>query len=145
MKFIVTSDLHLDTSFSGNGFNPDVGRKLRYSLHQTLLNVVELVKTTNADGLLCGGDLYDHDRFSPETATLLRRAFAEIAPKPVYIAPGNQDFYGPDSLYRQVDWSPNVHIFRSDQLSPVTIREGLTLWRRSVPSQLGRQFFAGLS
>ena len=128
MKFIVTSDLHLDTSFSGNGFNPDVGRKLRYSLQQTLLNVVELVKTTNADGLLCGGDLYDHDRFSPETATLLRRAFAEIAPKPVYIAPGNQDFYGPESLYRQVDWSPNVHIFDSDQLSPVTIRDGLTLW-----------------
>ena len=82
MKFIVTSDLHLDTSFSGNGFNPDVGRKLRYSLQQTLRNVVELVKTTNADALLCGGDLYDHDRFSPETATLLRNAFAEIAPKP---------------------------------------------------------------
>src|SRR5437773_1877845 len=132
MKFIVTSDLHLDTSFSGNGFNPDVGRKLRYSLQQTLLNVVELVKSTNADGLLCGGDLYDHDRFSPETATLLRNAFAEIAPKPVYIAPGNQDFYGPESLYRQVDWSPNVHIFDSAQLSPVTIRDGLTLWGAAV-------------
>ena len=124
----MTSDLHLDTSFTGNGFNPNVGRKLRHSLQQTLLNVVELVKTTNADALLCGGHLYDHDRFSPETAALLPQAFAEIAPKPVYIAPGNQDFYGPDSLYRQVDWSPNVHIFNSDQLSPMTISDGLTLW-----------------
>ena len=128
MKLIVTSDLHLDTSFSGNGFNPNVGRKLRYSLQQTLLNVVELVKTTSADGLLCGGDLYEHDRFSPETAALLRYAFAEIAPTPVYVAPGNQDWYGPESLYQQVDWTPNVHIFTSNQLSPVTIRDGLTLW-----------------
>ena len=128
MKLIVTSDLHLDTSFSGNGFNPNVGRKLRYSLQQTLLNVVDLVKTSGAEGLLCGGNLYEHDRFSPETAALLRYAFAEIAPTPVYVAPGNQDWYGPESLYQQVDWTPNVHIFSSDQLSPVTIRDGLTLW-----------------
>jgi len=128
MKLIVTSDLHLDTSFSGNGFNPNVGRKLRYSLQQTLLNVVNLVKTSGAEGLLCGGNLYEHDRFSPETAALLRYAFAEIAPTPVYVAPGNQDWYGPESLYQQVDWTPNVHIFSSDQLQPVTIREGLTLW-----------------
>jgi DNA repair exonuclease SbcCD nuclease subunit len=128
MKLIVTSDLHLDTSFSGNGFKPNVGRKLRYSLQQTLLNVVELVKTSGAEGLLCGGNLYEHDRFSPETAALLRYAFAEIAPTPVYVAPGNQDWYGPESLYRQVEWTPNVHIFNSDQLSPVTIQDGLTLW-----------------
>jgi len=128
MKLIVTSDLHLDTSFSGNGFNPNVGRKLRYSLQQTLLNVVELVKTSGAEGLLCGGNLYEHDRFSPETAALLRYAFAEVAPTPVYVAPGNQDWYGPESLYQQVDWTPNVHIFSSDQLSPVTISDGLTLW-----------------
>ena len=128
MKFVLISDLHLDASFSRAGFNAQVGRKLRYSLQQTLLNVVELVKTTGADALLCGGDLYEHDRFSPETAALLRYAFMQIAPVPVYLAPGNEDWYGPQSLYQQVDWSSNVHIFSSSQLTPVTIRDGLTLW-----------------
>ena len=128
MKIVAISDLHLDASFDGCGFDAQVGRKLRYSLQKTLLNVVELVKTSGADALLCGGDLYEHDRFSPETASLLRYAFADLAPVPVYISPGNQDWYGPQSLYQQVDWSSNVHIFTSSQLSPVTIREGVTLW-----------------
>jgi len=141
MKLIVTSDLHLDTSFGGNGFDPNVGRKLRYSLQQTLLNVVDLVKTTGAEGLLCGGDLYEHDRFSPETAALLRYAFGEIAPTPVYVAPGNQDWYGPESLYQQVDWTPNVHIFTSNQLAPVTIRDGLTLWGAAHCAPAGTQNF----
>src|SRR5215471_9586986 len=103
MKFIVTSDLHLDTSFSRNGFEPCIGRKLRLSLQQTLLNVVDLVQSTEADALLCGGDLYEHDRSTPDTAALLRCAFARIDPVPVYIAPGDDDWYGPQSLYRQID------------------------------------------
>jgi DNA repair exonuclease SbcCD nuclease subunit len=77
---------------------------------------------------LCGGDLYEHDRFSPETATLLRYAFMQLAPIPVYIAPGNEDWYGPQSLYQQVDWSSNVHVFSSGQLTPATVRDGFTLW-----------------
>jgi DNA repair exonuclease SbcCD nuclease subunit len=126
MKFVVVSDLHLDASFCGDGLRP-VGRKLRYFMQQMLLNIAELVKTTGADALLCGGDLYEHDRCSPETAALLRYTFADIDPVPVYIAPGNRDWYGPESLYQQ-EWSPNVHIFRSSQLSPVAITDGLTLW-----------------
>src|SRR5262249_52940905 len=103
-----------------------------------------LVKTSGADGLLCGGNLYEHDRFSPETAALLRYAFAEIAPTPVYVAPGNQDWYGPESLYQQVDWTPNVHIFSSDQLSPVTIRDGVTLWGAAHCAPTGgRDFLQG--
>lgn len=128
MKLILFSDLHLDASFAWTGFNPHLGRKLRHSLQQTLLNVIKLVRTSRADALFCGGDLYEHDRFSPETATFLRYAFEQINPVPVYISPGNHDWYGPQSLYRQVEWSPNVHVFSSNQLSPVTIREGLTLW-----------------
>ena len=113
MKFVVVSDLHLDASFSSNGLRPEVGRRLRYFMHQTLLNIAELVKMTGADALLCGGDLYEHDRVSPETAALLRYTFAQLDPVPVYIAPGNRDWYGAESLYQQ-EWSSNVHIFKSN-------------------------------
>ena len=141
MKLIAISDLHLDASFGRDGFNPQVGRKLRYSLQQTLLNVIELVKSSNADALLCGGDMYEQDRFSPETAALMRYAFTQIDPVPVYIAPGNLDWYGPQSLYQQVDWSPNVHIFRTNQLSPVTLTEGFTLWGAAHCAPAGTQNF----
>jgi exonuclease SbcD len=127
MKLVAISDLHLDASFASYGLGPEVGRKLRAFMHQTLLNVVKLVKSTNADALLCGGDLFEHERVSPKTASMLRYAFAQIDPVPVYIAPGNEDWYGPNSLYQQ-EWSSNVHIFTSTQLSPVDLGEGVTLW-----------------
>jgi DNA repair protein SbcD/Mre11 len=127
MKLVVISDLHLDASFASHGLTPDVGRKLRAFMHQTVLNVVKLVKSTGADALLIAGDLFEQERVSPKTATLLRYAFSQLDPVPVYISPGNEDWYGPDSLYQQ-EWSPNVHIFTSTQLSPIKIAENITLW-----------------
>lgn len=46
----------------------------------------------------------------------------------VFVAPGNHDWYGPDSLYRRVPWSSNVHIFSEPRLEPVQISEGYALW-----------------
>ena len=127
MKLVAISDLHLDASFASHGLGPEVGRKLRTFMHQSMLNIVKLVKTTGADALLCAGDLFEHDRVSPKTATLLRYAFSQIDPIPVYIAPGNEDWYGPNSLYQQ-EWSSNVHIFTEPKLTPVQLADGITLW-----------------
>ena len=52
-----------------------------------------------ADALFCGGDLYEGERARQDTAAFLRREFAELAPIRVYLAPGNHDYYGPDSIY----------------------------------------------
>jgi exonuclease SbcD len=46
----------------------------------------------------------------------------------VFLAPGNHDWYAPDSIYRQTDWTPNVHIFTEDRLVPVRLEDGITLW-----------------
>ena len=47
---------------------------------------------------------------------------------PVFVSPGNHDWFGPQSLYHQVDWTPNVHVFTEDRLLPVELADGLTLW-----------------
>ena len=80
------------------------------------------------DALLCAGDLYEQDRFSPGTGDVLREAFSRLAPMPVFVAPGNHDWYGPDSLYRRVPWSSNVHVFSESRLEPAPISEQYTLW-----------------
>ncbi|MPZ87771.1 MAG: metallophosphoesterase, partial [Nitriliruptorales bacterium] len=80
------------------------------------------------DALLCGGDLYEHERFSPDTAAFVRGVFADLHPLPVFLAPGNHDWYGPQSLYAQVDWTDNVHLFTADRMEPVPLADGLTLW-----------------
>ena len=87
-----------------------------------------MTREVNADALFCGGDLYEQEYFSPDTAEFLRTTFADMAPTSVYLAPGNHDWYGPQSLYALVDWSENVHIFREAPLRSVRLSDRLTLW-----------------
>lgn len=120
MKLLLFADLHLDTRFDR------AGPARREAQRDTLGRIVDLAVTEKVDALLCGGDLYEHERFSPRTATFLRTAFdVDI---PVYLAPGDDDWYGPQSLYQQVEWSPNVHVFTEDTLEPVALTDGVTLW-----------------
>lgn len=120
------ADLHLDTPF--RWASPELARSRRQGLRDTLTNIMKTAHEHRVDALTCGGDLYEQDRFTPDTAEYLRATFAEVDPLPVFLAPGNHDWFGPASLYRQVDWSPNVHIFDSSCLAPVSLVEGLTLW-----------------
>ena len=125
VRLLLFSDLHLDTSFGWAG--PDLARVRRQALRDTLRRITALASAERVDALLCGGDLYEHERFSPDTAQFLQSTFAELD-LPVYLAPGNHDWYGPASLYRQVEWSPNVHVFTEDHLVPIEVADGVTLW-----------------
>ncbi|MET9231898.1 metallophosphoesterase [Lentzea sp. NPDC003310] len=120
MKLLLFADLHLDTRF------PCAGPERRQALRDTLGHIVDLAQETGADAMLCAGDLYEHDRCSPSTAEFLRSSFD--CGVPVFLAPGNDDWYGPQSVYQQVDWTPNVHVFSSSVLMPVELADGVTLW-----------------
>lgn len=126
MRFLHFSDLHLDTPF--RWAPPELARARRQGIRQTLERICRLAADQRVDALTCGGDLYENDRFTPDTAEFLRATFAGLHPLPVYLAPGNHDWYGPRSLYRQVAWSPNVHVFDTPVLTPVPLAAGLTLW-----------------
>ena len=126
VKLLLFSDLHLDTSFRWAG--PDAARKRRRNLRTTLTKIAQLAGELQVDALCCGGDLYEHERFAPDTGEFLRATFEVLDPLPVFIAPGNHDWYGPTSLYHQVEWSPNVHVFVENHFSPVDLADGLSLW-----------------
>jgi exonuclease SbcD len=128
LKFVLFSDLHLDAQFSWLSNDPPVARKRRQALRNTLCRIVDLVSEVRADALLCGGDLYEHERFTPDTVQFLRATFAQLHPTPVFLAPGNHDWYGLRSVYAQAEWTDNVRVFRESRLEPVTLANGLTLW-----------------
>lgn len=128
MKLVHFADLHLDSPFAWASAAGDAARRRREALRETLRRIATLTRDVAADALLCGGDLYEHDRVTPDTAEFLRTTFAELDPIRVFLAPGNHDWYGPQSLYALVDWSPNVHVFREASLRPVELDDGLTLW-----------------
>jgi DNA repair protein SbcD/Mre11 len=126
MRIVLFADLHLDTPFRWASL--EVARRRRQALRDTLYAIVELADEVHADALCCGGDLYEHDRVAPDTAAVLRDAFARVAPMPVLLAPGNHDWIGPQSLYARTEWTSNVHFFDEDRLQPYELTPGLTMW-----------------
>lgn len=126
MRLLLFSDLHLEARFAWAPH--EVGRERRDALRQCLRRIAALAVEWGVDAVCCGGDLYEHDRHRPDTAAFLRDVFAGLDPIPVYLAPGNHDWFGPGSLYAGTRWSPNIHVFTQPQLTPVTLADGLTLW-----------------
>lgn len=126
MRILLVSDVHLDSPFAW--WKPQVSRRRRQALRDALARTVQLAIDERVDAICCGGDLFEHDRVSPDTSRFLRAQFELAHPIPIFVAPGNHDWFGPESLYRRVSWSPNVHVFEDGRLVPVTIVEGLTLW-----------------
>lgn len=128
MKLVVFSDLHLDAQFSAMGLSAAPANKRRQAIRDALEQIVRLAQDVHADAVLCGGDLYEEERCTPDTAAFLQRTFERVQPLPIYIAPGNHDWLGPQSVYRRVQWSDNVHIFCNSRLTPVRLSQQLTLW-----------------
>jgi DNA repair protein SbcD/Mre11 len=125
VRLLVCADVHLDAPFAWAG--PAVGRALRQALRDAVRRIVALAARLEVDALCCAGDLYEHDRTRPDTGEFLRTAFAGLH-CPVLLAPGNHDWYGPASLYREVEWSPNVVVYASDRLAPFALLDGFTVW-----------------
>ena len=86
VRLLHFADLHLDTPFR---WAPrEVARARRWALRDTLLRICKLADEQRADALTCGGDLYEQERFTPDTAEFLRSTFAELYPLPVFFAEG---------------------------------------------------------
>ena len=139
VRVALMSDVHLDSPFAWA--KPEVARKRRQALRDALANGIRLALDLRVDVICCGGDLFEQDRVSPDTAQFLRVLFESAQPIPIFIAPGNHDWLGPKSLYRRIRWSSNVHIFEQRQLVPVTITDGLTLWGAAHQAPAGAPDF----
>ncbi len=125
MRLLLFSDLHLETPFAWAP--PAVGRARRRALVEVLHRVVALADELDVDALLCGGDLYEHELAGEPTGRLLAEAFAGLG-RPVLLAPGNHDWFGPSSLYARTRWPSTVHVFSELRLRPHVLVEGLTVW-----------------
>jgi len=141
MKLVVFSDLHLDAAFAWAGQSSQAAGVRREALRSTLRRILDLAWAERADAVLCAGDLYEHDRYTPDTASFLRACFDKAYPLRIFVAPGNHDYYGPDSIYSTVAWSPNVRIFTETRLQPVTLDHGVTLWGAAHTAPAGTAGF----
>jgi len=115
IKFLHCADLHLDSPLTSLDLRRASVR--RGELRASLTSLTMSAKLNAADFLLISGDLFDSSRVSRDTIDLLRREFAQIPDTAVIIAPGNHDPYTHSSYYRRTDFSDNVYIFDSPEIT----------------------------
>ena len=126
MRILLISDVHLDAPFKWA--DAKTARKRRQAVRDALIRAMDLAMQERVDAICFGGDLFEHEYASSDTGAFLRAQMERVDPIRVFIAPGNHDWLGPQSLYRQVRWSPNIHIFQDSRLTPTSLTDGLTLW-----------------
>ena len=121
VRFIHTSDLHLDTSFSASGFPSRLGDRKRDSIRGAFRRILGLARSGNADLVLIAGDLFELERITPDTVEFIRRQLEGLGEIPVFISPGNHDPCVQGSPYREEKWPNNVHIFCSEKFESVEL------------------------
>lgn len=119
IKILHSADWHLDAPM--RQFSEEQRRLLRREMLALPGKIVELAQNEGCDLMLLSGDIFDGP-YTPECAGALRDALAR-AEMPVFIAPGNHDFYGEKSPWFQENWPGNVHIFTSNEITSVPLPE----------------------
>jgi DNA repair exonuclease SbcCD nuclease subunit len=126
MRIVHFADLHLDTAFA---WAPkDIAAKRRQAIRDTLIRICDVARERRVDALTCAGDLYEQERFIPDTTSFLVSTFAGLQPIPVLLAPGNHDWFAPESIYTTAKWSSNVHVFSENRLKGFELQPGLIIW-----------------
>jgi exonuclease SbcD len=123
VRFIHTSDVHLDTSFSRSGFPSQLGDRKREAIRSTFRSIVADAFARKVDFLLIAGDLFEHERITPDTFEFLRQQLAALGKVPVFISPGNHDPCVQGSPYRAESWPANVHIFADEEFRSMELPE----------------------
>lgn len=121
MRIVHCADFHFDTPFVGL---PSVKAVTRQEdLKLSFSNVIEETKRIGADILLICGDLFDNDSIMRSTIDFITRKLSQIPDTKVFISPGNHDPFVDLSYYSLIEWPSNVHVFDSDSISSVFIKE----------------------
>ncbi len=130
LRFLQISDVHFGARLTGGRLGLDAAtarrreQERRVAFEQAMAEVVQ----RDLDGVLIPGDLFDDESIDADTLRFVVHCLASVAPRPVFIAPGNHDPYGGASPYRGeaerenergIVWPANVHVFAHEEFRAV--------------------------
>ena len=126
IRILHAADLHLDSPFQGLGREKAAQR--RAEQRGLLGRIADVARREQADLLLLAGDLFDADDPYSETARLLEQTLPALG-IPVFLAPGNHDWYGPRSPWTKLSLGENVHVFAAGDVQCVELPDlGVRVW-----------------
>jgi len=141
VRVLHAADLHLDSPFQG--LSDALAARRRQEQRSLLARLAETAVTEKADLVLLAGDLLDSDRAFPETLRALEETLGKL-PVPVFIAPGNHDYYDRRGPYARLRLPENVHVFRSPTLQCVELPElDVRVWGAAFTEPRAENLLAG--
>lgn len=114
LKILHSADWHLDAPM--RGFSPEQRRFLRQKMLALPDQIAQVCIREGCDLVLLAGDLFDGFSYTADSVDALRSSLARME-VPVFIAPGNHDFYGEKSPWFRETWPDNVFIFKKQEPS----------------------------
>lgn len=114
-QFLHTADLHLDGDFLGPlDRTHAIERQREY--WETLSRLANYVNTYQIDLVLLAGDILDNQRVFQNTGKRLLAVLNQMNAQ-ICIAPGNRDWFGPDTPWQSLNWPEHVHIFQTNTMT----------------------------
>ena len=126
LRLLHFADLHLDRSFARERLPVRGAQDHREELRRALGRIVERAQQAQVDLITCGGDLFEHDHVTRDTASFVVETLGR-AGLPVLIAPGHADLALASSPYRYLRWPANVTIATHEELRPYRYGE-VQIW-----------------
>ncbi len=143
VKILHAADFHLDSPFES--LPEEKARRRRAEQRELLERIAELVRDERIELVLLSGDLLDSATSYYETQEVLYRAFKDMNAE-IFISPGNHDYYCAKSPYAYVPFPSNVHLFKSPQITCVTLENlGCRVWGAGFNDQYSRPLLPGFS
>lgn len=113
IKFIHTSDIHLDKKFDIKNFSLKEREKRRQEIWDTFDEIIKTVKKEEIRYLFVAGDLTDIEYVNFNTLIKVAQKFKAIPDTRVVIACGKSDPYNINSLYEYIEWPQNVYVVKN--------------------------------
>lgn len=115
IKFIHTSDIHLDRKFDIKNFSLKEREKRRQEIWDTFEEMIKLAGSEKTEFLFISGDLTEGEYSSFNSLKKIASKFKSIPETNVVIACGRSDPYNINSMYEYIEWPENVYIVKNTE------------------------------
>lgn len=143
LKIIHTADLHLGSSFSI--LPPEKALQRRAELLEMPEKIMRLAENETADAVLISGDLFDSTMPDKDAVNAFLSAVGQ-SEIPVFISPGNHDYYCASSVYAKTVFPSNVFLFTRNEVEYYDFSDrGFRVYGAAFQSEFSRPLLEGVS
>jgi len=127
LRLLHTADLQLGMRASDAS---EQGERLREARFTALERIVRIAQDEDVDFILIAGDMFENNQVGARTVSRAVQLLQAAAPIPVYVLPGNHDWYDASSVYQRPAFSDaqagNITVLSAAE--PLDVADGCTLY-----------------